>query len=79
MTSAEDFRLGDWLVQPSLNRVSRGPESAALQPRFMDLLVYLAQHGGKVVSKEEILDAVWGKEFVSEGTLTHAVAVSSVR
>ena len=75
MTSAEDFRLGDWLVQPSLNRVSRGPESAALQPRFMDLLVYLAQHGGKVVSKEEILDAVWGKEFVSEGTLTHAVAV----
>jgi DNA-binding winged helix-turn-helix (wHTH) protein/TolB-like protein/predicted Zn-dependent protease len=75
MASAEDFRLGDWLVQPSLNRVSRGPESAALQPRFMDLLVYLAQHGAKVVSKGEILDAVWGKEFVSEGTLTHAVAV----
>ena len=75
MASAEDFRLGDWLVQPSLNRVSRGPEAAALQPRFMDLLVFLAQHGGKVVSKDEILDAVWGKEFVSEGTLTHAVAV----
>ena len=75
MASAEDFRLGDWLVQPSLNRVSRGPESAALQPRFMDLLVYLAQHGGKVASKDEILDAVWGREFVSEGTLTHAVAV----
>ncbi|MBZ5587943.1 MAG: winged helix-turn-helix domain-containing protein [Acidobacteriia bacterium] len=62
-------------MQPSLNRVSHGPESAALQPRFMDLLVYLAQHAGKVVSKDEILDAVWGKEFVSEGTLTHAVAV----
>lgn len=75
MASAEDFRLGDWLVQPSLDRVSHGPDSAALQPRFMDLLVYLAQHGGKVVSKDEILDAVWGKEFVSEGTLTHAVAV----
>jgi DNA-binding winged helix-turn-helix (wHTH) protein/TolB-like protein/tetratricopeptide (TPR) repeat protein len=75
MISPEDFRLGDWLVQPSLNRVSRGHDSAALQPRFMDLLVVLARHGGKVVSKEEILDAVWGKEFVSEGTLTHAVAV----
>jgi DNA-binding winged helix-turn-helix (wHTH) protein/TolB-like protein len=75
MTAAKEFRLGDWLVQPSLDRVSRGPESAALQPRFMDLLVYLAQHGGTVVSKDEILEAVWGKEFVSEGTLTHAVAV----
>ncbi|MFI5167070.1 MAG: winged helix-turn-helix domain-containing protein [Thermoanaerobaculales bacterium] len=75
MTAGQDFRLGDLLVQPSLNRVSRGPESMALQSRFMDLLVYLAQHGGTVVSKDEILAAVWGKEFVSEGTLTHAVAV----
>ncbi len=75
MTSVEAFRLGDWLVQPSLNRVTRGSETTALQPRFMDLLVYLAAHAGKVVSKEEILEAVWAKEFVSEGTLTHAVAV----
>jgi DNA-binding winged helix-turn-helix (wHTH) protein/TolB-like protein len=75
MTPGEAFRLGDWLVQPSLNRVSRGEVTAALQPRFMDLLVYLSEHAGKVVSKEEILDAVWAKEFVSEGTLTHAVAV----
>jgi DNA-binding winged helix-turn-helix (wHTH) protein/TolB-like protein/tetratricopeptide (TPR) repeat protein len=75
MTSSEAFRLGDWLVQPSLNRISRGQVTAAVQPRFMDLLVYLSEHAGKVVSKEEILDAVWAKEFVSEGTLTHAVAV----
>jgi len=75
MTSAEEFRLGEWLVQPSLNRVSRGGESASLQPRFMDLLVHLAQVPGKVVSKDEILEAVWAKEFVSEGTLTHAIAV----
>ena len=70
MTTSDDFRLGDWLVQPSLNRVTRGSETTALQPRFMDLLVYLAEHAGKVVSKEQILDAVWAKEFVSEGTLT---------
>ena len=75
MTSSEAFRLGDWLVQPSLNRISRGGVTTALQPRFMDLLVYLSEHAGRVVSKEEIIDAVWAKEFVSEGTLTHAVAV----
>ncbi len=75
MTPGEPFRVGDWLVHPSLNRLVRGEETAALQPRFMDLLAYLAQRPGKVVSKEEILEAVWAKEFVSEGTLTHAVAV----
>jgi len=75
MTPAEPFRVGDWLAHPSLNRLTRGEETAALQPRFMDLLAYLAQRPGKVVSKEEILEAVWAKEFVSEGTLTHAVAV----
>jgi DNA-binding winged helix-turn-helix (wHTH) protein/TolB-like protein/Flp pilus assembly protein TadD len=71
----QEFRVGDWLVQPSLNRLARGDQVAPLQPRFMDLLVCLANTPGKVVSKEEILDEVWGKEFVSEGTLTHAVAV----
>jgi DNA-binding winged helix-turn-helix (wHTH) protein/TolB-like protein/Flp pilus assembly protein TadD len=75
MTAADSFRVGDWVVQPSLNRLGRGGETASLQPRFMDLLVYLAERPGKVVSKDEILTAVWAKEFVSEGTLTHAVAV----
>jgi len=75
MTSRGDFRIRDWLVQPSLNRLTRGAESQPLQPRFMDLLVFLADNRGKVVSKEDILGAVWAKEFVSEGTLTHAIAV----
>jgi DNA-binding winged helix-turn-helix (wHTH) protein/TolB-like protein len=75
MNTTAEFRVGDWLIHPSLNRMSRGADTASLQPRFMDLLVYLAQRPGEVVSKEEILDAVWAKEFVSEGTLTHAVAV----
>jgi TolB-like protein/DNA-binding winged helix-turn-helix (wHTH) protein/Flp pilus assembly protein TadD len=41
----------------------------------MDLLVFLAAHRGKVLSKDELTEGVWGKEFVSDGTLTHAIAV----
>lgn len=40
----------------------------------MDLLVFLAQHRGEVMSKEAIADAVWRREFVSDGTLSHAIA-----
>jgi len=41
----------------------------------MDLLTFLAKHRGEVVSRERILNEVWEKEYVSDGTLRHAVAV----
>jgi serine/threonine protein kinase len=68
------FRVGDWLVQSSLNRLTRGSEVVQLESKTMDLLVFLAQHAGKVVSQETIIDAVWQVEAVSVGTLTHAIA-----
>jgi DNA-binding winged helix-turn-helix (wHTH) protein len=39
----------------------------------MDVLVYLAAEAGRVVSKEELLAAVWGGAFVEEGALSQAV------
>ena len=74
MTGAGEFRVGEWRVHPSLNRLVRGEETVSLPSRFMDLLVFLAQRPTKVISKEEIIEAVWQKEFISEGTLTHAIA-----
>lgn len=68
------FRLGEWLVEPSLNRLTRGERVAHLEPRAMDLLVYLAERAGKVVGREELLDAVWQRQFVADATLSHAVA-----
>jgi DNA-binding winged helix-turn-helix (wHTH) protein len=34
----------------------------------MKLLVYLAESAGRVVSRQEIIDAVWQQEFVSDAT-----------
>ena len=70
-----DFSLGDWLVQPSLNLISRGVAQVRLEPRAIDVLSYLAARAGRVVSKAELIDAVWQKRFVSEATLTHTIAV----
>ena len=41
-----------------------------LEPQVMDLLVFLANTGGRVVSKDEIIDAVWEGRFIAEATLT---------
>jgi DNA-binding winged helix-turn-helix (wHTH) protein len=67
------FRLGDWLVEPSLNRVSRDDTSVQLELKVMEVLVCLARHAGVVVSKEQIIDTVWQTEFISINTLTHAI------
>ena len=68
------FRLGPWLVEPKLNRVSRSEETVQLDLKVMQLLAFLASRAGEVLSRFEILDAVWRTRFVADNTLTHAVA-----
>jgi TolB-like protein/DNA-binding winged helix-turn-helix (wHTH) protein len=68
-----DFRLGSWLVQPSLNTVSRNGTTAQLEPKVMSVLVCLAHHPGEPVSKEQLLQTVWPGTFVGEGVLTRSI------
>ena len=68
------FQVGDWLVEPDRSRVSRGGSSVPLEIRMMQVLVYLAERAGAVVSRRELFDVVWATEFVSDNALTHAVA-----
>ncbi len=72
---AAPFRIGEWLVEPSLNRLSRGGESFQLELKLMEVLVHLAERPGELVSKRDLVDAVWRVEVISDGTLTRAVAL----
>jgi DNA-binding winged helix-turn-helix (wHTH) protein len=71
----EAFRIGDWLVEPALNRLTRGQESAQIELKLMEVLVHLAGRPGELVSKRDLMDAVWQVEVISDGTLTRAVAL----
>ncbi|MBW8879419.1 MAG: winged helix-turn-helix domain-containing protein [Acidobacteria bacterium] len=68
-----DFRLGEWSVCRAEGTLSAGGHSVRLEPRVMDVLVFLAAQSGKVVSKDELLERVWGGTFVEEGVLSQAV------
>jgi DNA-binding winged helix-turn-helix (wHTH) protein len=68
------FRLGDWLVEPSLDRITRDGQAVQLRPRAMDVLACLAAAAGKLATKRELIDAVWRTEFVSEHALTQVIA-----
>ena len=68
------FHLGDWLVEPTLDRISRDGQVVRLRPRAMDVLTCLAFEAGKLATKQSLIDAVWRTEFVSEHALTQVIA-----
>jgi len=68
------FRVGEWLVEPSLNRVSRDGGTVQLELKAMDVLLCLAGRPGELIDKRELVDAVWQTEFVSDNTLTRRIA-----
>jgi DNA-binding winged helix-turn-helix (wHTH) protein len=61
-------------VQPSLNLIGQAGTIRHLEPQVMDLLAFLATTGGRVVSKDEIIDAVWQGRFIADATLTRSIA-----
>lgn len=66
--------LGEWRVQPSLNRLTRGHATVRIEPKMMDVLVLLARRAGEVVSKDDIAEAVWPQLFISESVISRAIA-----
>jgi Tol biopolymer transport system component/DNA-binding winged helix-turn-helix (wHTH) protein len=71
--SRPDFRLGDWLVRPTLAAIEHGAEAVHVTPRSMAVLIYLADARGEVVSRNELLDAVWPGMSVTPDALSQCV------
>jgi DNA-binding winged helix-turn-helix (wHTH) protein/Tol biopolymer transport system component len=71
--SRPDFRLGDWLVRPSLAAIESDAEAVHVTPRAMAVLVHLADARGEVVSRNELLDAVWPGMSVTPDALSQCV------
>ncbi len=69
-----NFEVGEWLVEPDSNRLGKDGEMVMIEPRVMELLVYLAKHPGKVVSSEEIFDHVWPNVVVGENSIYRCIA-----
>ena len=58
----EELAFGDVRVHPRGRRVTRAGREVRLTRKEYDLLVYLAAHSGDVVTRERLLDEVWGYE-----------------
>jgi two-component system phosphate regulon response regulator PhoB len=60
--TGETLRFGDLELDPASYRVRRGGESMHLGPTEFKLLRYFMERPGRVVSRQQILDGVWGMD-----------------
>ncbi|MGP1253958.1 phosphate regulon transcriptional regulator PhoB [Algihabitans albus] len=62
----ETLQFDDLEMDLAAHRVRRGPRDVHLGPTEFRLLRYLMQHPGRVFSREQLLDAVWGRDVYVE-------------
>ncbi len=69
------FTLGPWRVEPNRNAIFQGNEEKHLENRLMQTLVFLAEHQGRVVTRERFFDTVWQGRIVNEEALSRAISL----
>jgi TolB-like protein/DNA-binding winged helix-turn-helix (wHTH) protein/Tfp pilus assembly protein PilF len=71
------YKFGEFRLDANNRCLSKdSSEIVALTPRVFDLLLFLVESGGETVSRNELLDKVWGADtFVEEANLTQSVSV----
>ncbi len=72
------LRFGDIRLYPEKYEVYRGEEKVELTPKEFELLTYLANHQGRVLTRDQLLNAVWNYDFIGDSRIVD-VHVSHLR
>jgi DNA-binding winged helix-turn-helix (wHTH) protein len=67
------YRFGSFEVHPAGRTVTDGGEAVAITSRAFDVLLYMVRNPRRLLTKEELLKAVWADAAVEEGNLTQSV------
>jgi transcriptional activator of cad operon len=68
------LQVGEWIVNPSRDSISKGTATQKLEPRTMRLLLCLADAGGEVVSVDRLLNEVWTGVIVGPASVYQSVS-----
>ena len=70
-----EILFGPYRFDPRTTLLHRGDEEVVLPPRAAAVLAHLLEHADEIVTKGELLDAVWGDAHVGESSLKEAIHV----
>src|SRR6202453_4584430 len=68
------YRFGQFMLDPRTRTLTRADSPVAITPKAFDVLLFLVKNPNRLVTKEELLQAVWGDTFVEEGNLTQYIS-----
>jgi TolB-like protein len=68
------FRFAEYEIDVARQELRRGNDLIPIEPQVFDLLVYLVRNRNRIVSREELIDAVWKGRVISEATLSSRVS-----
>ena len=74
MSKTQIYSFGAFRLDPARRMLFREGYPIPLTPRAFDTLVALVSDHGKVISKDELLQAVWGETFVEENNLSQSIS-----
>jgi TolB-like protein/DNA-binding winged helix-turn-helix (wHTH) protein len=69
----EAFLIGEWRVCPPEGTLARGGEIVRLEPKVMEVLVYLVSRAGDVVTRDDIEREVWRGAIVGYDAVTNTI------
>jgi TolB-like protein/tetratricopeptide (TPR) repeat protein len=67
------FVFSDHVLDCGRRELRCGDRSIEVEPQVLDLLIYLMQNNDRIVSKDDLIDSVWGGRIVSDTTLTSRI------
>lgn len=68
--------FGDYVLDAAKRELRRGAEQIALEPQVFDVLLHLVQNRERLVTKDDLIAAVWNGRIVSESTLTSRITAA---
>src|SRR5579862_6491656 len=68
------YSFGDFMLDSQRRALSRAGSSVPITSKAFDVLLFLVRNPNRLVTKEELLQSVWGDAFVEEGNLTQYIS-----
>ena len=69
------FQLGEWKVYPDQGLLVGVDSQSHLEPKVMEVLVYLAERQDQVVRRDDLINDVWHGTFVTDEVLSRAISL----
>ena len=67
------YGFGEFSLDPRNRMLRRGGQTVPLTPKAFEVLLLLIQNAGRIVTKDELMKAVWTDSFVEESNLTQTI------